>query len=58
MIDTSGSQERTLPDEKIAARAFVDTVIRDRKDEVAVLRSPARRRSNRDNGHAARAARH
>ncbi len=37
MIDTSGSQERTLPDEKIAARAFVDTVIRDRKDEVAVL---------------------
>jgi len=37
MIDTSGSQERTLPDEKIAARAFIDTVIRDRKDEVAVL---------------------
>lgn len=37
MIDTSGSQERTLPDEKIAARAFVDTVIRDRKDEVAIL---------------------
>jgi Ca-activated chloride channel homolog len=37
LIDTSASQERTLPEEKNAAQRFVDTVIRSQKDEVAVL---------------------
>ncbi|HKG14685.1 MAG TPA: VWA domain-containing protein [Pyrinomonadaceae bacterium] len=37
LIDTSNSQERTLPEEKRAAQQFVDTVIRPNKDEVAVL---------------------
>jgi VWFA-related protein len=37
LIDTSASQERTLPEEKSAALRFVDTVIRQQKDEVAVL---------------------
>ena len=37
LIDTSNSQERTLPEEKSAAQQFVDTVIRPQKDEVAVL---------------------
>jgi Ca-activated chloride channel family protein len=37
VIDTSISQERTLPEEKSAARAFVDAVMRPSKDEVAVL---------------------
>ncbi len=37
LIDTSASQERTLPDEKNAAREFVDAVVRPSKDEVAVI---------------------
>jgi VWFA-related protein len=37
VIDMSISQERTLPEEKAAARAFVDAVMRPAKDEVAVL---------------------
>lgn len=37
VIDTSSSQERTLPDEKSAAQAFVNSVMRQRKDEAAVL---------------------
>jgi Ca-activated chloride channel homolog len=37
LIDVSASQERTLPDEKAAARAFVDAIIRPAKDEVAIL---------------------
>jgi Ca-activated chloride channel homolog len=37
LIDVSASQERTLPEEKSAAQRFVDTVIRQAKDEVAVL---------------------
>jgi Ca-activated chloride channel family protein len=37
LIDTSASQERTLPEEKSAAQRFVDMVIRPSKDEVAVL---------------------
>ena len=37
VIDTSGSQEYTLPEEKSAARAFVDSVLRPAKDEVAVV---------------------
>ena len=37
LIDTSGSQERTLPEEKAAAISFLDSVIRPEKDEVAVI---------------------
>jgi Ca-activated chloride channel homolog len=37
MIDVSGSQERTLPEEKEAAKAFVENVVRPNKDEVSVL---------------------
>ena len=37
LIDTSASEERTLPDEKEAARAFLDNVLRASKDEAAVL---------------------
>lgn len=37
LIDTSISEERTLPAEKRAAAAFVDSVIRPDKDEVAVI---------------------
>jgi VWFA-related protein len=37
VIDVSGSQEHTLPQEKQAAREFVDSVLRARKDEVAVV---------------------
>lgn len=37
LIDTSISQQRTLPEEKSAAMAFVESVIRPAKDEVAVV---------------------
>ncbi|MDT7604008.1 MAG: hypothetical protein QOF61_2005 [Acidobacteriota bacterium] len=37
VIDVSGSQEHTLPQEKQAAREFVDQVLHGRKDEVAVV---------------------
>ena len=37
LIDTSASEERTLPDLKIAARAFLENVIRGNKDEAAIL---------------------
>lgn len=37
LIDVSLSQERTLPEEKNAAREFIDAVIRPSKDEVAVV---------------------
>jgi Ca-activated chloride channel family protein len=37
LIDTSASQKWTLPMEKAAARAFVDAIIREGRDEVAVL---------------------
>jgi Ca-activated chloride channel family protein len=37
LIDTSGSEERTLPEEKAAARSFLETVVRPQKDEAAVL---------------------
>ena len=36
LIDTSASEERTLPDLKVAARAFLENVIRT-KDEAAIL---------------------
>ena len=37
LIDTSASEERTLPDEKEAARAFLESVLRPNKDEAAVI---------------------
>ena len=37
LIDTSASEERTLPDLKVAARAFLENVIRGTKDEAAIL---------------------
>src|SRR5215510_664510 len=37
LIDTSGSEARTLPEEKAAARSFLETVVRPEKDEAAVL---------------------
>ena len=37
LIDTSASQERTLPEEKAAAKSFIQSVIRPAKDEVAII---------------------
>jgi VWFA-related protein len=37
LIDTSASEERTLPDEKAAARAFLENVLRPNKDEAAIV---------------------
>ncbi len=37
LIDTSASQERTLPEEKEAAKSFLDSVVRPTKDEVAII---------------------
>ena len=37
LIDTSASEERTLPDEKEAARAFLENVLRANTDEAAVV---------------------
>jgi Ca-activated chloride channel homolog len=37
LIDVSVSEERTLPDEKAAARSFIDTIIRSAKDEAAII---------------------
>src|SRR5437879_4350215 len=37
LIDTSGSEERTLPEEKAAARSFLESVLRANKDEAAVV---------------------
>lgn len=37
LIDTSASQERTLPEEKAAAITFLETVIRPAKDEVCIV---------------------
>ena len=37
LIDTSASQERTLPEEKSAAISFIEAVIRPTKDEVSVI---------------------
>src|SRR5678816_4430455 len=36
LIDTSASEERTLPDEKVAARAFLENMLR-AKDEAAIV---------------------
>lgn len=37
LIDTSASQERTLPEEKSAAKSFIESVVRPTKDEVAIV---------------------
>jgi VWFA-related protein len=37
LIDTSASQERTLPEEKSAAKSFIESVVRPAKDEVSVV---------------------
>jgi VWFA-related protein len=37
LIDTSASQERTLPQEKDAAKSFIESVVRPSKDEVAIV---------------------
>lgn len=37
LIDTSASQERTLPEEKEAAISFIENVVRPEKDEVSVI---------------------
>lgn len=37
LIDTSVSQERTLPEEKAAAISFLESVVRPSKDEVSVV---------------------
>lgn len=37
LIDTSQSQQRTLPEEREAAKSFIENVVRPNKDEVAVL---------------------
>jgi Ca-activated chloride channel family protein len=37
LIDCSGSEERTLPEEKGAAREFLESVLRAEKDEAAIV---------------------
>src|SRR5215217_7532752 len=37
LIDTSISEQRTLPDEKAAAQAFLESVMRPNKDEAAIV---------------------
>jgi len=37
LIDVSASEERTLPQEKAAARAFIETVLKSNKDQGAIL---------------------
>src|SRR6195256_1586147 len=37
LIDVSASEERTLPQEKAAARAFIETIIQSKKDQAAII---------------------
>lgn len=37
LIDVSASEERTLPQEKAAARTFIETIIRSSKDQAAII---------------------
>jgi Ca-activated chloride channel homolog len=37
LIDVSASEERTLPQEKAAARAFIETVVQSQKDQAAII---------------------
>ena len=48
LIDTSCSQERTLPEEKAAAISFLESVVRPARTRFRSFRSRANRRSNRE----------
>src|SRR5947208_3605273 len=37
LIDVSASEQRTLPQEKAAARTFIESVIRSNKDQAAII---------------------
>ena len=37
LIDVSASEERTLPQEKAAARSFIETIIQSKKDQAAII---------------------
>src|SRR2546425_1519611 len=37
LVDVSGSEERTLPQEKAAARSFIETVLQSNKDQAAII---------------------
>lgn len=37
LVDVSGSEERTLPQEKAAARSFIETVLQSSKDQAAII---------------------
>ncbi len=37
LIDVSASEERTLTEEKVAARSFIETIIRVREDQAAII---------------------
>ncbi|HEX3281512.1 MAG TPA: VWA domain-containing protein [Pyrinomonadaceae bacterium] len=37
LIDISQSEERTLPEEKRAARSFIETIIQSKKDQAAII---------------------
>lgn len=37
LIDVSGSEQRTLPQEKGAARTFIETIIRSKQDQAAII---------------------
>lgn len=37
LVDVSASQERTLPEEKAAAKSFLQNVVRPEKDEVSII---------------------
>ena len=37
LIDISGSEERTLPQEKAAARLFIERVLKSEKDQAAII---------------------
>ncbi len=37
LIDVSASEERTLPQEKAAARSFIETVLKSSKDQAAII---------------------
>lgn len=37
LIDVSASEERTLPQEKAAARAFIESVVKSNKDQAAII---------------------
>ena len=48
LVDVSGSEERTLPQEKAAARSFIETVLQSSKDQAAIIAFTGSAFSNRD----------